>query len=428
MSIKKYNPYRIIQRWWSLAIWQQIMFALAAGVACGLLLGKHATVLEPLGVLFIHAIQMMVVPVVFTAIVCAVLSVDDLGSMRKVTVKAFVLYVICMLIATCLGIATALLIKPGVGFHLLNAAQSSITVASPPTFSTTLLNFIPSNPLKAFIEGNIIQILVFGLIMGISIKLAGEPAKPIEDFFKAFSSVVFKFAQIIVSFAPYGIFGLIATVFGHYGLTALLPLIKFIGTVYLACILQCVLVYAGLLLAWRINPWHFLRAIVDAIVLSYTTSSSVAALPVSLQCARERLHVDRSISGFLLPLGTSFNLNGLSIYLSVATIFAANIFGVTLHMPQLLIMVFSIVVSAMGAAAVPGSALIVMGAVMSSVGIPLGALALIAGVDRFNDMAQTATNVIGDLVATTVVAKSQGRIMPEEPIDSELDPVGQDLK
>lgn len=422
----KYNPYRIVQRWWSLPIWQQIMFALAAGIACGLLLGKHATVLEPLGVLFIHAIQMMVVPVVFTAIVCAVLSVDDLGSMRKVTIKAFVLYVTCMLIATCLGIATAWLIKPGVGFHLIHTAKPGTIMEPLPTFATTLLNFIPSNPLKAFIEGNIIQILVFGLILGISIKLAGEPAKPIEAFFKSLSSVVFKFAQIIVSFAPYGIFGLIATVFGRYGVTALLPLLKFIGTVYLACILQCVLVYTGLLLAWRIHPWHFFRAIVDPIVLSYTTSSSVATLPVSLQCAREHLHVDRSISGFLLPLGTSFNLNGLSIYLSVATMFAANIFGVSLHLPQLLIMVFSIVVSAMGAAAVPGSALIVMGAVMSSVGIPLGALALIAGVDRFNDMAQTATNVIGDLVATTVVAKSQGRLMSEDDATLETKPVTQD--
>ncbi|MCE3238386.1 MAG: Na+:H+ dicarboxylate symporter [Gammaproteobacteria bacterium] len=399
-----YNPLRA---WLSLAVWQQIIIALAAGVICGLTFGSRATVLEPLGVLFIHAIQMMVVPVVFTAIICAVISVDELKSMRRLTLKAFLLYVVCMVVATCLGIVVALWVKPGLGFHLTTALTHAEPLGAAPTFSETILGFIPSNPLKAFTEGNIIQILIFGLILGVSIKLAGEPAKPVETFFKAFSSVVFKFAQIIVSFAPYGIFGLIATVFGQYGLTALMPLLKFIGTVYLACLLQCVVVYTFLLVSFRINPWTFLRGIVDAIVLAYTTSSSVATLPVTLRCARENLNLDRSTSGFLLPLGTSFNLNGLSIYLSVATIFAANIFGVTLHLPQFLMIVFSVVVSAMGAAAVPGSALIVMGAVMSSVGIPLGALALIAGVDRFNDMAQTATSVIGDLVTTTVIAKTE---------------------
>lgn len=405
--LRRYNPLVV---WFSLPLWQQILIALIAGLICGLSIGETATVLKPLGLLFIHAIQMMVVPVVFTAIVCAVLSVEDLGGMKFVTMKAFVLYIACMVIATCLGIGMALLMKPGVGFHLTGDIAQTAVAHNPPTFASTILGFVPSNPLQAFVEGNIIQILVFGLLMGLSIKLAGEPAKLVEDFFKSFSTVVFKFAQIIVSFAPYGIFALIATVFGKYGLEVIAPLFKFISTVYLACLAQCIIVYSGLLVAFRLNPLHFFRGIIDAIVLSYTTSSSVATLPVSLRCARENLHINRSISGFLLPLGTSFNLNGLSIYLSVSTIFAANIFGIPLHGPQLLMMVFAILVSAMGAAAVPGSALIVMGAVMSSVGIPLGALALIAGVDRFNDMIQTATNVTGDLTATAVIAKSEKQI------------------
>ena len=197
-----------IRQWLSFAVWQQIIIALVIGVATGLLLGEQATVLQPLGILFIHAIQMMVVPVVFTAIVCAVLAVDDLSSMRRVTIKAFVLYVVCMVVATCLGIGIASLIKPGVGFSLAEQMGQIATVAKPPTFAATILAFVPSNPLKAFVEGNIIQILVFGLILGVSIKLAGEPAQPVERFFKSLSSVVFKFAQIIVSFAPYGIFGI----------------------------------------------------------------------------------------------------------------------------------------------------------------------------------------------------------------------------
>jgi Na+/H+-dicarboxylate symporter len=204
------------------------------------------------------------------------------------------------------------------------------------------------------------------------------------------------------------VFALIAYVFGRYGLIVLLPLVKFIFTVYVGCVLQIILVYGAILLANGINPIKFFKAIGQAMILSFTTSSSAATLPVTLKCAQEKLKISKNMSGFLLPLGTTFNLNGLSIYLAVATVFAANLYGIHLGLTQYCTIVITIVFTAMGAAAVPGSALIVMGAVMGSVGIPLGALPLIAGVDRLNDMAQTSTNVIGDLFATTLVAKSEG--------------------
>lgn len=408
--------------WFGLPLWGQILIALVLGITTGLLGGPKVEAIQFIGLMFIHAIQMLVVPVVFTAIVCAVISLDQMTKMKRVVLKAMFMYALCMALAATIGILSALLIAPGAGLSIHLPHTGMQALQSMPTFTQMLVNFIPTSPVAAFASNNVIQILIFAIILGIAIKVTGEPAKPVADFFNAFSKVAFNFAKIIVSFAPYGVFALITYVFGKYGLTALLPLFKFIATVYFGCMIQIVLVYGSILVVNRINPWHFIKAIFNAIVLAYTTSSSVATLPVTFKCAQDNLKISKNLSGFLLPLGTSFNLNGLSIYLSAATIFAANLYGIQLGMAQYATIVLTIVFTAMGAAAVPGSALVVMGAVMSSVGIPLGALPLIAGVDRFNDMAQTSTNVIGDLFVATVVAKSEDEIATEETIEGATQP------
>ena len=395
------------RHWWHRPSWQKILIALALGIAFGLLAGKYATVFEPIGTIFIHGIHMLVVPVVFTAIICAVLSIDDMKIMRRATFKAIAIYFISMAVSATLGIVVAIILHPGVGLKLATSAQSPVMNA-PTSFGEMLVSIVPSNPIQAFISGNVIQILVVALLFGFAIKFAGEPAKPIANFVKSFSSVVFKFASIIIQFAPYGVFALIAYVFGRYGISALWPLFHYVFTVYLACILFIIFFYGLLLFLYGINPFKFIRAISEAIVFSYTTSSSAASLPITLRCVSQNLGVKEQLADFLLPLGTSFNLNGLSMYLSIATIFAANIYGVHLGFMQYVLIVVTIVFTAMGAAAVPGSALIVISAIMTAAGIPLGALTLIAGVDRFNDMAQTATNVIGDCFATAVIAKSEG--------------------
>lgn len=398
---------RPLRYWLQLPLWGQILIALVLGMATGLIGGHHIEPIQVIGLMFIHAIQMLVVPVVFTAIVCAVMSLDQLTQMRRLVLKALSLYALSMMLAATIGVLCAIIIAPGLGMDL-HLSTAATLVQHVPTASEVLISFIPISPVAAFVENNVIQILIFAVLLGLSIRLTAEAAKPVEELFKSFSKVVFKFSHIIISFSPYGVFALIAYVFGRYGLIVLLPLIKFIITVYVACLLQIILVYGAILLANGINPIKFFKAIGQAMILSFTTSSSAATLPVTLKCAQEKLKISKNMSGFLLPLGTTFNLNGLSIYLAVATIFAANLYGIHLGLTQYCTIVITIVFTAMGAAAVPGSALIVMGAVMGSVGIPLGALPLIAGVDRLNDMAQTSTNVIGDLFATTIVAKSEG--------------------
>lgn len=408
MGIKK-----IAMAWFQLSSWKKIVCGLLAGIAVGLIFKEKATVLEPIGTIFIHAIQMLVAPVVATAIICAVISLQDFTRMGKMVVKAIALYGIGMAVAASIGILVANAMGVGEGFSLADKGISAAVEIHPFILSEALVNFIPMSPVAAFASNNVMQILCFSVLFGIAIKLTGEKGKPVQDFFKSLSEVVFKFAKIIISFAPYGIFALIATVFGRYGLAVLLPLLKFIGAVYIACAVLMMVFYSLGLLLSRISPvWFFYHAI-SPLVTAFTTSSSAATLPLTMRCAHKNMRVNADVADFLLPLGTTLNLNGLAIYLSVATIFAAHLFGIDFTFSQYVTLVITIVFTAAGAAAVPGSALIVMSAVMTSLGVPLGALPLIAGVDRFNDMAQTMTNVAGDLFATVVVAKSEGMMLQE---------------
>jgi len=403
--------FKIFRIWFNFPLWKQILVGLILGIIVGLVFKHRAVALEPFGFMFIHAIQLLVAPVVLTSIVCAILSLDSYKLVGKVMTKAVVIYAFSMAVAATIGILVANALHVGDG---LTITATTPGLGLPTGFSTDgaslgniLLGIVPSSSIAALASNNVLQILIFAFILGIALKNSGKEGKPVQDLFLSFSKVVFKFCHIIISFAPYGIFALIASVFGQYGLSALIPLFKLIAAVYLGCLIMIFGYYTLVLLIRGISPIFFFKNILNPVVTAYTTSSSAATLPITMRTAKENLKLDPRISDFMLPLGTSLNLNGLSIYLSVATIFAAHIFGINFNIPQYIAMVMSIVVIAAGAAAIPGSALVVMGAIMQSCGIPIGALPLIAGVDRFNDMAQTTTNVIGDLFAATIVSKGQ---------------------
>lgn len=399
---------RLFGSWFGLPAWQQIIVALVAGIGCGLLLGPKAHFLQPLGQIFIHAIQMLVVPVVTTAIMNAVLSMQHLDRIKKILLKTLSFYAIMMAVSASLGILVAWGL--GIGHAQLGLQQllPANGQATPPLdLAAALINFVPASAVAAMAGNNVIQILLFSFLFGLAIRFTGPAAKPVQDLIESLAKVVFQFSKIIIGFAPYGIFAIIASVFGEYGWRVLWPLAQFVFAVYLACFLLMAVVFTLGLILQRVPVRFFFKGSLPAILMAFTTSSSAATLPITMKCARDNLKLDPQLAGFLLPLGTSLNLNGLSIYLSVATVFAAQLFGIPLHLPQYLILVVTILLTCVGAAAVPGSALIVMGAVMSSIGIPLTALPLIAGVDRLNDMAQTATNVAGDLFATLSIVRSE---------------------
>jgi DAACS family dicarboxylate/amino acid:cation (Na+ or H+) symporter len=409
--------------WVQLAAWKKILIALVLGVMAGLFFGHSVDAIKPVGTLFINAIHMIVTPVVFTAIIGAVLSLAEVANIRQYTAKAFLLYAICMMFSATIGVLVALWIAPGAHFHPLIGSSSTVHLAKAPSFGQMLQNLIPSNPFAAFMHGNILQIIVLAILFGVAIRLVGKPADPVASFFLSLNKVVFKLTGMVISFAPYGIFALITWTVGHFGLQAITPLLKLVGAVYLGCFLFLIIVYSGgLLLFSKVSPVHFFKSMLPALLFAFTTSSSAATLPLTMKCTEEGLGLPKALTRFLLPLGASFNLNGLSIYLSVATIFAANMYGIHLGLSQYLTIVMTITFTAMGAAAVPGSALIVMSAVMSSVGIPLGAIAMIAGVDRLNDMMQTSTNVAGDAFVATLVSGSSVNVENDMLTDLAADP------
>lgn len=401
--------FNIFKNWIRIALWQQILIAFVLGAITGSILQDQAILFKPFGDLFMNALHMMVTPVVFTVIVCAVLSVRDFKKMRHALTKACLIYVVCMLLASIIGITVALLIAPGRSLHTVIASLPTSTTKIVPqqfTLGSTLSNTLPKNPILAFAHENILQIVIFSLILGIAIQRVGITAQPVTQFFNAFLKVVFQIVHIIMQFAPYGIFALTAWSFGKFGVSAIIPLVKLVCAVYLGCLLQFVIVYLiGLKLFGRFSPMLFLKAIFSAITFAFTTSSSAATLPLSIKCAEQNLKIPKDMSRFLLPLGASFNLNGLAIYLSAATIFSANLHNIPLDFTAYITMIFTIVLATMGVAAVPGSALIAMSSVMNSLHIPLNGLGLIAGVDRLNDMIQTATNVTGDIFVLSCVTE-----------------------
>lgn len=398
-----------IQKWVNLPAWQKILCGLLLGLVVGLLAGPKAHYLQPIGDIFINAIHMMVVPVVFTAIVCAILNLNDMQKMRRVSLKAISLYAICMVLAAALGLLIATLIAPGAGFNIaLSGTGAAVPAAQPVSLTQMIVDMVPASPVAAFAAGNILPILVFAVVLGTAINLAGDKAQPVADFFKSLLHVVYKFAVLVMKLAPYGIFALMACLAGRFGLQVLVPLLKYIGTVYLGFITYVLVVYCGsLMFGAKLSPLRFFRGIGDALIFAAGSSSSAATLPITIRCAEENLGVSKRVAGFLLPLGASLNLTGLSIYLGVATVFAANIYGIHLGMTQYLTVLVTIVLTSMGAGGVAGSALVVVSAVMTSIGIPLGAIPLVAGVDRINDIGSTLTNVTGDSYVTLLVAKSE---------------------
>lgn len=377
--------------------WQQILIALVLGASAGLVVGPAIQVIAPIGDLFIRAIHMIIVPVVFFSIVNAVISIDDLSQMRRIGIKAIFFYAICMMVASMIGLGIGTLFSPGNGINIADLDASKTPVAHALEFH--LVDLLPDNIIAMFASGNVMQILIFAIICGFALNIAKNQTKPLIDFVQASFKLTIVIAQLIMKMAPFGIFALIATVTGQYGMHALLPLLKLVAAVYTGCLVLWCVYAIYFYICLRTPATWFFKSIVGPILVSFTTSSSAATLPVTLECAKNKLMIDKRIADFLLPLGTSLNLNGLSVYLSVAVIFAANIYGIELTWMQYLTLPLLIAVTAVGAAAIPGSALIVMGAIQSAVGIPLGAIPLIAAVDRLNDMAQTCTNVTGDLFA-----------------------------
>ncbi len=400
--------------WTGLKLWQKIIIALLLGVVVGVILGPNAEYIKPIGVLFINLIKMLIVPLIFSSLVVGICSMDDVKKMGRIGAKSFGLYLLTTAVAITIGLAVGTILQPGAGLNMQMPAELAAAKEAP-SFISTLLNMVPKNPVAAMSSGSVLQIIVFALMLGVAINLAEEKGKPVAAVFESFAEIMYKMTHMVMAFAPYGVFALMAWVAGKYGLDVLLPLGKVIAGVYLGCILHVLLTltFGGIMMTARLNPVRYWRGIIDAQAVAFTTTSSSGTLPVTMECARTNLGVSRPVSSFVLPLGATINMDGTALYQGVAALFVAQAFGIDLTTGQYITIILTSTLASIGSAGVPGAGLIMLSLVLTSVGLPLEGLAVIAGIDRILDMARTTVNVTGDLMVSVLIAKSEGELDEE---------------
>ncbi|MBR0551560.1 dicarboxylate/amino acid:cation symporter [Stakelama marina] len=396
--------------WFRIPLWQRVVGALVLGVIVGLLWGPGAESIKWIGDLFIRSIRMLVVPLIFFSLVAGVAAIGDLRKLGRVGGRAVGLFLITGLISVALGLLLGALIQPGAGLNL-TPDPSAIPDKAPPGVTDMILSMVPDNPVAAMANGDVLQLIVFSILFGIGIVMAKEVAAPVQRAVDAGAVVMQNVTMIVMELTPFGVFALIAWVAGSYGLNALLPLGKLVLTNYLGCLLIIVVVYGGILrFVAKLPIGDFFRGAVDAQAVAYSTASSSATLPVSMRCAQDNLGVSRSLSSFVLSLGATINMDGTAMYLGLATMFGAQIFGIDLSFADYMLIAVTATLGSVGAAGIPGAGLIMMTLVFGVVGVPLQTIAFVAGIDRIMDMMRTATNVTGDLTVTTTVAKMVGEI------------------
>jgi len=388
----------------NLPAWVKIMTAMLLGVLCGGVFREHVYWLKYVGDGFIALIRMVVMPVIFVSLVCGVSAMRDMAQMRRIAGKTLGIYIVTMVLAAVLAMSLAS------WFDIGSSLQYSRPDSSPAQVTPDWSGLMPLNPVKAMAEGLVLPVMLFALFFGLAINLSGEAGRPVAQFFSALNQVIFKLVQMVLFFAPLGVFALMAWVTADSGFALLSQLAALVGTLYLSCLLVLTLVYGSILCLAGLNPLPFMAKMIPLQLFAFSTCSSNASLPLTMETARQRLGVQAAIAAFVLPLGSTINMNGLSAYLGAVAIFAANAYGVELSLLQKGMVVATTTLGAIGAAGVPGTGLVVMSLVLAAVGLPLEIIGGIAAVDRVIDMINTPTNVSGDTLAAVLVAKSEGEL------------------
>ena len=388
-------------------LWQKIVIGMVLGVIAGLVFEKSIIpYVDPLGILFIRMIKMLIVPLIFFSLISGVTSISDPAKMGRMGLKTVGAYLVTTVGAITIGLLVGYFIQAGVGINLNLEATREVNAA--PSVAHTLVNIIPTNPIRAFTEGNILQIIAFAILFGIAMTHIGERGKKIIEINNTLAEITYKLAEIIMKFAPIGVFALIAKVVADYGIEMLLPMAKVIGGVYGACLLHMILIYGGFLVLLKLNPISFFIKVFEAQIIAFTTTSSSATLPVSMKIAQEELGVSKETSSFVLPLGATINMDGTAIYQGVCVLFIAQAMGITLTGQDYVTIILTSTLASIGTAGVPGAGLIMLALVLESVGLPIEGIAIIAGIDRILDMMRTAVNVTGDSLVTIFVDKTEG--------------------
>lgn len=385
------------------------MLGLILGAVVGPLLGESVSYIEPIGQAFIAAIRMLVIPLIFVSLVGGIASIGDLNKMGRIGLKTFLLYLATTTIAIPIGLILAVIIEPGASMNL--QVTEPLGSENTPQVVASLVDLIPTNPFQAFASGNTLQVIVFSILIGIAVAAVGKKAEHFNKLIESLAAIIYKLIEMIIALAPFGVFALIAVVTARYGLDVLLPLGKLILALYLGCILHALLVLGGLVkFVGKVSPLQFFRGIFEAQIVAFSTTSAAGTLPVTISCVRHNLGVSKEVAGFVLPVGATVNMDGTALYQALAAVFIAQAYGIALGPVEYMTIIGTTVLASIGTASIPAAGLVVLSMVLSSVGLPLEGIALVAGIDRILDMARTTVNVTGDATVALLVANSEGEL------------------
>ena len=359
------------------------------------------------GKIFLRLLMMLIVPLVFASLVAGAASVGDIHKLGRIGIKTLVLYLLTTAVAIVLGLACGNLFNPGIGMNIPANLQASAREAKP--LVDVILDIFPTNPIASMVNANMLQIIVFALFFGVACIMAGDKGKKIADFFENVAEVMYKVTHMVMSFAPYGVFALIAGTAAKFGIAILAPFAKVIAAVYIGCILHALLVYSGMISMFcRRSPLWYFKGVQEAAITAFVTRSSSGTLPVTLSNVRDNLGVSEGVSAFVLPLGATINMDGTALYQGVCALFVAQAFNVPLTLQMQIGIVITATLASIGTAGVPGAGLIMLTLVLTSVGLPIEGIALVAGIDVILDAARTCINVMGDTAVCAVVASTEG--------------------
>lgn len=363
------------------------------------------------GAAFVNGLKMLVVPLVTFSLICGVCGIGDVGILGRVGMKSFGLYLLTTALAVTLALLVAILVGPGTDFEGTNAMLAEFTPKPAPPLTDVFINIVPGNPVRAFAEGKMLQIIFFVIIFSIAMLMSGESGRYIADLSEKLNDVMMKVVTLVMDFAPYGVFCLMAKTFSEQGIDLIIPMIG-----YFSVVIFCLLLHAfgtlGLLVSLlaKLNPVIFFRKMRPAHIFAFSTASSNATIPVTMQVVEQRMGVSNSTAAFTIPFGATINMDGTAIMQGVATVFIANVYGIDLDLTQYITVIGMSILASIGTAGVPGVGLIMLAMVFNQVGLPVEGIGLILGVDRLLDMVRTAVNVTGDSAVTCIVAKTENEL------------------
>lgn len=408
-----------------------IFIALIAGAVTGTIINNffmHIDVVNKvivegifyvIGQGFISLMKMLVVPLVFCSIVCGAASIGDTKTLGKVGVRTIIFYICTTMLAVAVALSVASLINPGLGLDMSAVENVKTTIDSSATNTDlslvdTILNIIPTNPIASLANGEMLQIIVFALIVGIILAKLKDKAQLVSNFFQQGNDIMMEMTMMIMKIAPIGVFCLVGRTFSELGFSAMVPMFKYMITVVLALAIQCYVVYMIMLRVFAgLNPFKFAKKFFPVQAFAFSTATSNATIPLNIDTLEEKVGVSRKISGFTIPLGATINMDGTSIMQGVAVVFVAQAFGIHLDPADYLTVIATATLASIGTAGVPSVGLVTLAMVFDSVGLPVSGIGLIMGIDRILDMLRTAVNITGDAVCTTIVAKQNKELDKE---------------